>query len=189
MEKGTWGPFGCSIGSFADTQNPRLVAEALAKSGSEFREAARANPEDETRTDFNGPQELEEDVRVRGHHAAERGQGILVGVSGHGVLLYKGRHGLVSEADEPSGGPLGCAAPPDHRRGLPVRRVYFPALRFLATSVQKLALLEHGSQHLGQILRYLASPSILRPDGRSASRCDDSTGPRSTAVSATLSRR
>jgi hypothetical protein len=52
MEKGTSGPFGCSIGSFADTQNPRLVAEALAKSGSEFREAARANPEDETRTDF-----------------------------------------------------------------------------------------------------------------------------------------
>jgi hypothetical protein len=52
METGTWGPFKCSIGSFQDTQKPGLVANALATSGSAFREAARANAEDEKRTDF-----------------------------------------------------------------------------------------------------------------------------------------
>jgi hypothetical protein len=52
LEKGTWGPFACSIGSFEETQQPRLVADALARSGRMFREAARANPADETRTDF-----------------------------------------------------------------------------------------------------------------------------------------
>jgi hypothetical protein len=52
IEKGTWGPFTCSIGSFEETQKPGLVADALARSGRTFREAARANPEDETRIDF-----------------------------------------------------------------------------------------------------------------------------------------
>jgi hypothetical protein len=52
MNTGTWGPFKCSIGSFQDTQKPGLVANALATSGSAFREAARANAEDEKRTDF-----------------------------------------------------------------------------------------------------------------------------------------
>lgn len=52
MEKGTWGPFGCSIASFADTQDPGLVAHALATSASAFREAALATAADETRTDF-----------------------------------------------------------------------------------------------------------------------------------------
>jgi hypothetical protein len=52
IEKGTWGPFKCSIGSFEETQKPGLVANALATSGSAFREAAMANPKDETRTDF-----------------------------------------------------------------------------------------------------------------------------------------
>lgn len=52
MEKGTWGPFRCSIGSFEETQKPDLVADALASSSTAFREAARANAQDETRTDF-----------------------------------------------------------------------------------------------------------------------------------------
>jgi hypothetical protein len=52
MSTGTWGPFGCSIASFEDTQNPSLVAGALAASASAFREAALASPADETRTDF-----------------------------------------------------------------------------------------------------------------------------------------
>ena len=81
METGTWGPFGCSIGSFEDTQKPGLVAEALEASASAFREAALANDMDETRTDF------------------------------------------------------------------------------------KLALLEHESQHLGQILRYLLGLGIEPPPG------------------------
>lgn len=81
MEKGTWGPFGCSIGSFEDAQNLGLVADALARSGSAFREAAMANAGDETRTNF------------------------------------------------------------------------------------KLALLEHESQHLGQILRYLLGLGIDPPQG------------------------
>lgn len=52
MEKGTWGPFGCSIASFDDTQNPSVVAHALATSASAFRAAALGTTEDETRTDF-----------------------------------------------------------------------------------------------------------------------------------------
>ncbi|HUP31478.1 MAG TPA: hypothetical protein VM184_00480 [Gaiellaceae bacterium] len=52
LESGTWGPFDCSIASFEDTQNPRLVADALAASASAFREAAAASPADEARTDL-----------------------------------------------------------------------------------------------------------------------------------------
>jgi hypothetical protein len=52
MATGTWGPFGCSIASFEDTQDPSLVAGALTASASAFREAARATPADEIRTDF-----------------------------------------------------------------------------------------------------------------------------------------
>ena len=52
MEKGTWGPFGCSIASFEDAHEPGLVAQALATSASAFREAALATAADETRTDF-----------------------------------------------------------------------------------------------------------------------------------------
>ena len=81
MTTGTWGPFGCSIASFEDAQNPSVVAAALTASASAFREAALASPADETRTDF------------------------------------------------------------------------------------KLALLEHESQHLGQILRYLLGLGIEPPPG------------------------
>jgi hypothetical protein len=81
MTTGTWGPFDCSIASFEDTQDPGLVAGALAASASAFREAALASAPDETRTDF------------------------------------------------------------------------------------KLALLEHESQHLGQILRYLLGLGIEPPPG------------------------
>ena len=81
MQTGTWGPFGCSIASFEDTQDPGLVAGALAASASAFRAAALASPADEIRTDF------------------------------------------------------------------------------------KLALLEHESQHLGQILRYLLGLGIEPPSG------------------------
>jgi hypothetical protein len=52
MEQGTWGPFGCSIASMEDSQTPDIVAHALTSSAIAFREAARANPEDDTRTDF-----------------------------------------------------------------------------------------------------------------------------------------
>jgi hypothetical protein len=52
MQMGTWGPFACSIASFEDTQNPSLVASALATSASAFREAALVSPADETRTDL-----------------------------------------------------------------------------------------------------------------------------------------
>jgi hypothetical protein len=52
METGTWGPFGCSIASFEDTQKPGLIADALSTSASAFREAALTNPEDEARTDL-----------------------------------------------------------------------------------------------------------------------------------------
>ncbi len=52
MEKGTWGPFACSIASFEDAQRPDRVAQALATSASAFREAALATAADETRTDF-----------------------------------------------------------------------------------------------------------------------------------------
>lgn len=52
IEAGTWGPFKCSIGSFEETQKPARVADALASSGSAFRDAAKANAEDETRTNF-----------------------------------------------------------------------------------------------------------------------------------------
>lgn len=52
METGAWGPFGCSIAAFEDTQKPDLVAEALAASASAFRKAALASASDETRTDF-----------------------------------------------------------------------------------------------------------------------------------------
>lgn len=52
MKEGTWGPFGCSIASFEDTQKPDAVARALATSAASFRETALATPEDETRTDF-----------------------------------------------------------------------------------------------------------------------------------------
>jgi len=81
MTTGTWGPFGCSIASFEDAQNPSLVAGALAASASAFQDAALASPTDEIRTDF------------------------------------------------------------------------------------KLALLEHESQHLGQILRYLLGLGIEPPPG------------------------
>jgi hypothetical protein len=81
MQTGAWGPFACSIASFEDTQDPGLVAGALAASASAFREAALASPVDEIRTDF------------------------------------------------------------------------------------KLALLEHESQHLGQILRYLLGLGIEPPSG------------------------
>ena len=81
MTTGTWGPFACSIASFEDTQNPGLVAGALAASAAAFHEAALASPDDEIRTDF------------------------------------------------------------------------------------KLALLEHESQHLGQILRYLLGLGIEPPPG------------------------
>ena len=49
---GTWGPFGCSIASLEDTQNPTLVAGALAASASALREAVLASPADEARTNF-----------------------------------------------------------------------------------------------------------------------------------------
>src|SRR5688572_10389031 len=52
MHTGAWGPFECSIASFQDTQDPEVVAGALAASASAFREAALAAPADETRTDF-----------------------------------------------------------------------------------------------------------------------------------------
>jgi hypothetical protein len=52
MQTGTWGPFGCSLASFDETLDPRLVAGALVASASAFRAAALANPADETRTDF-----------------------------------------------------------------------------------------------------------------------------------------
>ena len=52
MEKGTWGPFSCSIASFEDAHEPGPVARALATSASAFREAALATVADETRTDF-----------------------------------------------------------------------------------------------------------------------------------------
>lgn len=52
MEKGTWGPFGCSIASFEDAHKHGLVTQALARSASAFREAALATAADETRTDF-----------------------------------------------------------------------------------------------------------------------------------------
>ena len=52
MQTGTWGPFGCSLASFEDTQNPSLVAAALAASASAFQEAALASPTDEIHTDF-----------------------------------------------------------------------------------------------------------------------------------------
>jgi hypothetical protein len=81
MTTGAWGPFGCSIASFEDSQNPSLVAGALAASASAFQDAALASPTDEIRTDF------------------------------------------------------------------------------------KLALLEHESQHLGQILRYLLGLGIEPPPG------------------------
>jgi hypothetical protein len=81
LTSGTWGPFGCSIASFEDTQKPSIVAGALAASAAAFRDAALASPADETRTDF------------------------------------------------------------------------------------KLALLEHESQHLGQILRYLLGLGIEPPPG------------------------
>ena len=49
---GAWAPFGCSIGSFEDTQNPALVARALTASASAFRESVLESPADEARTDF-----------------------------------------------------------------------------------------------------------------------------------------
>lgn len=52
VKEGTWGPFGCSIASYEDTQKPDAVARALATSAASFREAALATTEDETRTDF-----------------------------------------------------------------------------------------------------------------------------------------
>ena len=52
LESGTWGPFACSIASFADAQDPGLVTRALATSASAFREASLATAADETRTDF-----------------------------------------------------------------------------------------------------------------------------------------
>ncbi len=52
LETGTWGPFGCSIASFEDTQQPSLVADALAASASAFREAALASTADDARTDL-----------------------------------------------------------------------------------------------------------------------------------------
>lgn len=51
LETGTWGPFGCSIGSFEDTRKREVVASALAASASAFRVAAVAK-DDNARTDF-----------------------------------------------------------------------------------------------------------------------------------------
>ncbi len=52
LETGTWGPFGCSIASFENTQKPDVVAAALSASAAMFREAAQASAADETRADL-----------------------------------------------------------------------------------------------------------------------------------------
>lgn len=52
MATGQWGPFGCSIASFADTHNPDVIGRALADSAEQFRAATGANPDDDIRTGF-----------------------------------------------------------------------------------------------------------------------------------------
>jgi hypothetical protein len=52
MDTGQWGPFGCSITSFAGTHDPDVMGRALAESASQFRASAGAAPADDTRTGF-----------------------------------------------------------------------------------------------------------------------------------------
>jgi hypothetical protein len=52
MPSGTWGPFGCSIDSFADTHSPDVMRTRLAESAAAFRDAAATSPDDPARTDL-----------------------------------------------------------------------------------------------------------------------------------------
>jgi uncharacterized damage-inducible protein DinB len=52
MESGRWGPFRCSITSFADTHDPAVVRRRLAGSAVELRAAVATHPADETRANL-----------------------------------------------------------------------------------------------------------------------------------------
>jgi hypothetical protein len=52
MDDGTWGPFACSIGSFAETHQPEIMREKLSTSATALTDAAAAAEPDETRIDL-----------------------------------------------------------------------------------------------------------------------------------------
>lgn len=52
LESGFWGPFNCSIASFADTHEAKVMQAKLADSAAAFREAAAAASDDDIRVDL-----------------------------------------------------------------------------------------------------------------------------------------